>query len=142
MSPLTERIADLRRQLDHLSELRPRVDGPADLRGDLSLHNDVLFGLLRVTQAVVDIAGRLAARRGLPYQDYTEAVRALAQFEEFPPELVERLVAIPGFRNVLVHEYVDLDYGRVIEALDDLQSLERFARIAAEVEAKTEEGTE
>jgi hypothetical protein len=44
---LTERLADLRRHVDHLRALRSRVSDAERLRGDLSLHNDVMFSLLR-----------------------------------------------------------------------------------------------
>lgn len=46
MSFLVERLAELRRHLDHLYVLRGRVDSPRRLEDDLSLHNDVLFSLL------------------------------------------------------------------------------------------------
>ena len=64
MTFLVERLAELRRHLDHLRAIRPRVPGPAALDRDLSLHNDVLFSLLTVCQLVIDIAGELSARRG------------------------------------------------------------------------------
>lgn len=46
MTYLVERLAELRRHLDHLRALRPRVTGPEVLDRDLSLHNDVLFSLV------------------------------------------------------------------------------------------------
>jgi hypothetical protein len=39
MTFLIERLADLRRHLDHLEQLRPRVVTADDLTRDLSLHN-------------------------------------------------------------------------------------------------------
>jgi len=134
MTFLVERLAELRRHLGHLHELRPRIEGPDVLERDLSLHNDVLFSLLAVCQAVIDIAGELSARRGDRFEDYTQAVRNLARDERFPPELVRSLERLPGFRNVLVHEYVALDLARVVEALDELEPIERFAAIVAEIE--------
>jgi uncharacterized protein YutE (UPF0331/DUF86 family) len=137
MTYLVERLADLRKHLDHLRALRPRVQDPTQLATDLSLHNDVMFSLLVVAQAVIDIAGELASRRGIRFQDYAGAVRALRQVEGVPPDLVELLVPLPGFRNVLIHEYVDLDYGRVLEALDNLEPIERFLTAVAELELET-----
>ena len=64
MTYLVERLAELRRHLDHLRELQPRVHGREALERDLSLHNDVLFSLLMVCQLVIDVAGELSARRG------------------------------------------------------------------------------
>jgi len=69
VSYLVERLAELRRHLDHLIALRPRVRSPSTLQADLSLHNDVLFSLLMVAQLVIDIAGDLAARHGLRFEE-------------------------------------------------------------------------
>lgn len=133
MTFLVERLADLRRHLDHLRRLRPRVTDRAALDRDLSLHNDVLFSLLTVCQLVIDIAGELSARRGDRFEDYTQAVRNLSRDERFPSELVARLERLPGFRNVVVHEYVGLDMDRVIDALNDLDPLEQFLSIVRQI---------
>lgn len=140
MTFLVERIADLRRQVEHLREIRGDIESADDLRADLGLHNDVLFSLLVVCQAVIDVAGELASRRGRRFQDYSGAIRALGDYDEVPDELVRRLVPLPGFRNVLVHEYVELDYGRVLEAIRDLEPVEDFARIAARIERDSRHG--
>jgi uncharacterized protein YutE (UPF0331/DUF86 family) len=116
VSPLAERLAELKRHLDHLRALRPRVTGPETLRRDLSLHNDVLFSLLTVCQLVIDISGELAARRGERFEDYAGAVRSLAADTRF-----------------LVHEYVALDMARVVKALDRLEPVEEFLEIARTV---------
>jgi len=126
MTYLVERLAELRRHLDHLRALRPRVTGPDVLDRDLSLHNDVLFSLLTVCQLVIDVAGELSARRGDRFEDYTQAVRNLGRDVRFAPEVVRELERLPGFRNVVVHEYVALDMARVVEALDRLEPIESF----------------
>jgi len=129
MTYLVERLAELRRHLDHLRDLRPRVTSRQALEQDLSLHNDVLFSLLMVAQLVIDIAGELSARRGDRFEDYTDAVRNLGRDRNFPADLVAELEGLPGFRNILIHEYVALDLDRVIEALDRLAPIERFFEI-------------
>ena len=135
MTWVAERLVELRRHLDHLRHLRPRVSGPPALLRDLSLHNDVLFSLLTVCQLVIDIAGELSARRGDRFEDYTEAVRNLARDERFPAALVGELERLPGFRNVLIHEYVALDLARVVEAMDRLGPIEQFLEIVRAAEA-------
>jgi uncharacterized protein YutE (UPF0331/DUF86 family) len=130
MTPyIVERLAELRRHVDHLQDVRPRVGGREDLERDLSLHNDVLFSLLTVCQLVIDVAGELSAQRGEAFEDYTTAVRNLSRDERFPADLVAQLARLPGFRNVLIHEYVALDLERVVEALDELDPIERFLEI-------------
>ena len=135
MTFLVERLVELRRHLDHLRALRPRISGPAVLEQDLSLHNDVLFSLLSVCQLVIDIAGELSARRGDRFEDYTQAVRNLVRDPRFPAELVGDLERLPGFRNVLIHEYVGLDMAKAVEALDRLDRVERFLEIVRQLES-------
>jgi uncharacterized protein YutE (UPF0331/DUF86 family) len=132
---LVERLAELRRHLDHLREIRPKVSGAESLRRDLSLHNDVLFSLFTICQLVIDIAGELAARRGDRFEDYTEAIRSLSRDPRFPPALVLQLEMLPGFRNVIAHEYVALDLDRVVEALDRTQPIQEFFDIVRRIES-------
>jgi uncharacterized protein YutE (UPF0331/DUF86 family) len=134
MTWLVERLVELRRHVQHLKELAPRVAGSESLQRDLSLHNDVLFSLLTVCQLVIDIAGELAGRRGQRFEDYTAANRSLGSDARFPAEVVQALVPLAGFRNVLIHEYVALDMQRVVEALRELAPVERFLEIAAAIE--------
>ena len=135
MSPVVERLTELRRHLDHLRDLRPRVTSSEDLRRDLSLHNDVLFSLLTVCQLVIDIASELSARHGLRFGDYTEAVRNLSALAEIPPAVARTLEKLPGFRNVVIHEYVTLDLRHAIAALDQLGPVEEFLEIVRKIEA-------
>lgn len=135
MSPVIDRLAELRRHLDHLHELRPGITGTEILRQSLSLSNDVLHSLQIICRVVIDIASELSARRGLRFQDYTEAVRNLAALPGFPRSMARDLEKLPGFRNVLIHEYVTLDYALVIDALDRLGAVEEFAEAVRRLEA-------
>ena len=139
MTYLVERLAELRKHLDHLRMLEPKVEGPESLRDDLSLHNDVLFSLLTAAQLVIDVSGELGARRGVRFEDYTEAVRSLAVYEEFPQQLVDHLARLPGFRNILIHEYVSLDYEQVVGAIRDLEPIAQFARRIAALEQQEQQ---
>ena len=137
MTFLVERLTELRRHLDHLRALQPLVSGREAMEANLSLHNDVLFSLLTVCQLVIDLAGELSARRADRFEDYTEAVRNLSRDKRFPAELVQRLELLPGFRNVIVREYVGLDMDRVVAALRDLEPVERFAEIVRQILRET-----
>lgn len=77
----------------------------------------------------------LVARRGDRFEDYTDAVRTLSRDARFAPALVHELEVLPGFRNVVIQEYVALDLGRVVAALDRLDPLDQFIAIVASIEA-------
>lgn len=130
---LVERLLELRLHLTHLEELRDGIADARQLEGDISLRNDVLHSLQTVCQIVIDVAGELSARHGLPFQDYTEAVRNLARIGPFPSELVEALEPLPAFRNVVIHDYVALELARALDALDELEPVEEFAAIVARI---------
>jgi uncharacterized protein YutE (UPF0331/DUF86 family) len=135
MTYLVERLADLKRYLAHARTLQPRVPDTAALERNLSLRNDVLFTLLTLAQLVIDVAGELSSRRGDRFEDYTEAIKNLLRDPKFSPELVAKLERLPGFRNVVIHEYVALDLERVVAALNELDPIERFVEVVAAIEA-------
>jgi uncharacterized protein YutE (UPF0331/DUF86 family) len=132
---MIDRLAELVRHLRHLQEIRPRVRRPEDLDQDLTVHNDVLYSLLTLCQAVIDIASELSARHQLRFDDYTQVVRNLSAIPEFPPSLVRELEKLPAFRNVLVHEYVALDFNKVVDALNQLEPIEEFVEIVRSLAA-------
>ena len=139
MTYLVERLADLRRYLDHVERLRDHITEPNVLRSDLSLHNDALYSLLMICQMVIDICGELSARAGLSFGNYGEAVANLRRVGGFPDELVDTLSRLPGFRNVIVHEYVAMDYGRVVEALRGTEPVRKFVCLVAKREQEASE---
>lgn len=94
----------------------------------------MLFALLVVCQSVLDISGELAGRRGIRFQDFTGAVRTLAHIEGFSPALVDSLALLAGFRDILVHEYIEIDYARVIAAVERLEPVDEFIAIVGRLE--------
>jgi len=46
---------------------------------------------------------------------------------------VHALEPLPGFRNVVIHEYVALDMRRVVEAMDKLEPVDRFADLVRRI---------
>jgi uncharacterized protein YutE (UPF0331/DUF86 family) len=128
---LVDRLAQLRRHVRHLQALAPTIHSGADLAEDQSRGNDVLFSLLMVAQLVVDIAGEMSTRAGKPFADYTQAVRNLAGIPGLDRATVADLALLPGFRNVVIHEYVELDYERVYAALNRLEPVETLLTAVA-----------
>lgn len=79
-------------------------------------------------QAVIDIANRMIALESLEKpRDYHEAILRLGQAGILPMHFAKHLAPIAGFRNVLVHDYLDIDRDEVFRNLQQLEDLERFA---------------
>lgn len=128
---LQHRLDDLRKHLDHLYALQPRVSDPRDLESDLSLYNDVRFALLTVAQLVIDISAEISVRRRLPFSDYSEAIRNLEALAEVDRELADALALLPGFRNALLHPHVALDTEQVVAHLHHLKPVEELMVLVA-----------
>lgn len=134
MTYLTERLVELRRHLDHLRDLRPRVTGREALERDLSLRNDVLFSLLTVCQLVIDIAGDLSARRGERFEDYTEAVRSLGGTRVSPPRWCAGSNPSRDFATSSSTSTSPSTWLAVVDALDRLGPVEHFLVIVRDLE--------
>jgi uncharacterized protein YutE (UPF0331/DUF86 family) len=78
-------------------------------------------------QCCIDIAGGLSADLGgATPETYAGYFDRLSE-SGLDPELASRLKLAVGLRNVLVHDYLDLDEDIVWSSLDHLDDLRRFA---------------
>ena len=79
-------------------------------------------------QNALDVATHITAASGLDSPDYTSAIDRLAELGAIPAEFATRLRPIAGFRNVLVHGYLQVDLAVVEQVLKEkLDDLEVFA---------------
>ena len=103
-----------------------------DLERDKDERWIVERGLQLCAQNVLDVATHLAASSGYDVPDYASALDRLEELRVLPPEFVQRFRGIAGFRNVLVHGYLDVDL-RVLhtvlrERFDDFGEFARLVR--------------
>lgn len=75
------------------------------------------------------MATHLAASGGRSTQDYGGAIDRLGEMRVLPPEFAATLRPLAGFRNVLVHGYLEVDVAVVVRLLGE--RLEDFAAFAA-----------
>lgn len=81
-------------------------------------------------QAVLDIGNHVIAGLLLKKpEDYRQVFDILAQNQIISEELLPRLRALVGLRNLLVHEYFEVDHGRLYdEARIGLADFEKFCK--------------
>lgn len=75
------------------------------------MHVDALtLNVERACQAAIDLAMHVVASKhlGMP-QSQADAFRLLADAGEIDRKLSERMIGMCGFRNVLIHQYQDLE---------------------------------
>ncbi len=113
-----------------LARIRAVTGGDPAAVDDLDVEEIVLLNLQRAIQAAIDLAARLISGRGwgLP-TSLKEHFRILADQRIVTPQQADRLRAMVGFRNVVVHPYERLDR-EILKAIlrERLGDLDEFAR--------------
>ncbi|MGH9365797.1 MAG: type VII toxin-antitoxin system HepT family RNase toxin [Thermoanaerobaculia bacterium] len=86
-------------------------------------------GLQLCAQNALDVATHLAASAGRDVPDYGAAVDRLGELGVLPQDFAARFRAVAGFRNVIVHGYLDVDPNVVHRLLNErLDDFGEFAR--------------
>jgi uncharacterized protein YutE (UPF0331/DUF86 family) len=116
----------LRATAERVERLRAARTVPDAERSDQWL-DAVKYNLVAAVEGCIDVAQHIVAseRFGVPSTN-ADAVRALGRHGALDPDLANRLGRAVGFRNVLVHQYVDVDDALVYDALDRLGDLDAF----------------
>lgn len=104
-----------------------------DLDADTESRWIVERGLQLCAQNALDIATHIAASRGRDVPEYASAIDELGRLGVLDRHFAAEFRNVAGFRNVLVHGYLDVD----LEVLGTLlnERLGDFESFAAQVEA-------
>lgn len=122
---LIVRIERLKEELKFLKENKPQtydefIKNPVKRR---SLERSLEVAL----EAVLDIGRLIISLKNLPKpSDNTEIFDILALNNILPKDFAKNIRGIGGMRNVLVHDYIIIDYRKVYEALEKLDHFKKF----------------
>ena len=121
------RLRELSHRLRRVAAKKPASVKALAANEDLQ---DILArNLTLALQAALDIAHHLCAARGVMPATAGDAFVQLAVHKMIDRALADRLVRANGFRNVLVHEYVEIDWKIVMRVIrTDLKDLTLFGQ--------------
>jgi uncharacterized protein YutE (UPF0331/DUF86 family) len=127
----SRRLEALHGYLQKLSAFQ-EVD-EAEFVAEPALHDLAERYLHLAMEACLDLANHCIADRRLPTPDTNrDTFTILEEAGELDPGLAERMRGWAGFRNILVHEYLEIDHAVTYHAVrDELGDLEALARWAA-----------
>jgi len=111
-----------------LKKLEPfKTKKKEEILQDSYLQDIIERNLEVAAQAVIDIANRIISIEGLEKpRDYYEAILRLGETDVLPLDFAQNLAPIAGFRNILVHDYMDINWDEVYKNLHQLHDLSRF----------------
>lgn len=101
-----------------------RAESVRDRRDDWALR----YGLLECIQIVIDLACEVVAARNLGSPlSYGQCIELLEAADLMPGDMAGILRPMIGLRNLLVHEYDEIDRSRLTPLLNRLDDFRRFA---------------
>lgn len=114
MSPGTRDLTVIRKHLRALDATIKQLQTHRGKSFDTFAENideiwSVERGLQLAAQNCLDIASHLSASEGYDVSDYATGIDHLETIGILPREFVMRFRNIAGFRNILVHGYLELD---------------------------------
>jgi uncharacterized protein YutE (UPF0331/DUF86 family) len=128
------RIGKIREYVALLRKIRSLADEATFVHDPLVYGNAERYLQLAI-QGVLDVSNHIVADMAsrLP-ADNKELFERLAARKILPVRLSKKLIAMAGFRNILVHEYIEIDRRRVYEVLrKDLADFDRFIRAVSKL---------
>ncbi|BCQ10597.1 hypothetical protein JMUB5695_04055 [Mycobacterium heckeshornense] len=123
----------LRGITDDLAVLRRESAAGQARRADPIWLRGVKYTFVTAIEACIDAAQHICSAEGWgPPADNGDAMRLLGTHGVLTADMADAVRKAVGFRNVLVHEYVEVSDEIVTARLDDLSDLEAFVeRVAA-----------
>jgi len=123
----SRRLATLRDYLEKLEAFRPTSE--REFRASPALHDLAERYLHLAMECVLDLGNHYIADAAMAAPETNQdTFTRLEGAGAIPPDLAARLRAWAGFRNILVHQYLDIDHGIAWNAIqNELGDLRAFA---------------
>jgi uncharacterized protein YutE (UPF0331/DUF86 family) len=119
--------------LDELNERLARLEAlkgksRAEFDADPYLRDIVERNLEVAAQCCLDICHRIISiEKAMKPADYHDAFLRMSELGVLPAKFARKLAPLAGFRNILVHEYLGIDWNEVYSNLKKINDLVRFA---------------
>lgn len=124
----------LRAVHDGIAVLQREAVADAERRADPMWLRGVKYTFVTAIEGCVDAGQHVCAAQGWgPPRDNGQVMSVLAEHGVLEPGLARRMRQVVGFRNVLVHDYVDVDDDVVLARLLDLSDLDNFVTMLSQL---------
>ena len=123
---MLDRVKILENNILELENLRNNF-AVKDIASNLHTEWALRYGLLESIQIVIDISCALVSKNNLGNPEtYGQCVELLNRNKYLDDQLSGKLVSMIGLRNLLIHEYSEIDIEKLYSLLDNLNDLRSF----------------
>jgi len=124
---MLERLSNLERNISELEKFKSKNEID-EIKKNLQLQWIMRYGLFESIQIVIDISCHLVTKYNLGNpKTYGECIEYLKQEKYLNSALAEKLLGMTGLRNILIHEYIEIDVEKLFALLDNLKDFRAFA---------------
>lgn len=125
---MNKRLQQLEANIAELAALKKSIS-VADIKREKSKEWALRYGFLESIQIVIDVSCHLVVHKNLGNANtYSDCIGCLKRFDYIDEDLEIKLKGMVGLRNILVHEYVDIDLDQLYQMLDYLEDFQLFVK--------------
>ncbi|MFW5981357.1 MAG: type VII toxin-antitoxin system HepT family RNase toxin [bacterium] len=126
-SLVNKKLQELDKYLDNLKKYEGAEK--ANLKNDIDRMWAIERGLQLSIQIILDLGNHILSEEGVPVDNYADIFDELARLKIIPEDYAAKIKGMAGFRNVLVHEYADIDLDIIVNVLNNsLDDFKEFAK--------------
>jgi len=124
---MLEKLSQLESNLNELEQFRNSVSD-VEIKENIRNQWILRYGLLESIQIVIDISCHLVSKYNLGNpKNYKDCIELLLKNKYITSELSFNITGMVGLRNLLVHEYMEIDTLKLIGLLKKLDHFAEFA---------------
>ena len=129
---MTEEFRGIEQRLERLKKSLTKLEPLREKNKDEFFQDDYLQDIVErnlevAIQSCIDIANRIISLDGLEKpKDYYGAIIILGKENILPFDFAQNFAPIAGFRNILIHEYLDIDWDEVYNNLKNIEHFYQF----------------
>ena len=123
---MLERLNQLEINVVELEKFKSKYDLKT-ISNDLQLEWILRYGLFESIQIVIDVSCHLVTKYNLGNPGtYGECVKILEKEKYLSSDITAKLLGMIGLRNILIHEYVEVNVEKLLGLLDNLNDFKTF----------------
>ncbi len=123
---LMEKLKHLEENIKTLKEIKDTVSLD-DIKVNKRFEWEVRYGLFESIQVVIDISCKISSHYNLGNpKSYKECVELLVKYDYLSLDVSRKVISMVGLRNLLVHEYIQIDDEKLYQFLDYLDDFILF----------------
>lgn len=127
---IRQKFLSCKKYWSKLKEIVSKTSGELEQDIDLQLKAERIFEIL--SQILLDICTHIIAHsEEPPPQTYSDCMRKLGSLNIITPQMTEKAASMVKMRNIVVHQYTDINYRLLFEGLCELH--QDFPQIQKEI---------